>query len=101
MQPVSGSRSGRQGEDPAGFPPSTTTAGDAAVTAEPTSARRALPRLAAAATVTAALVAGGAATVGVHLSQTTDVQAFINAWPKKYTGVSLVVEPPADPATEG
>jgi hypothetical protein len=66
-----------------------------------TSARRTLPRLAAAATVTAALVAGGAATGSVHPSRTDDVQAVINAWPKKYTGVSLVVDPPADTVTDG
>jgi hypothetical protein len=66
-----------------------------------TSTRRALPRLAAAATVTAALVAGGAAAGSVHPSSTDDVQAIINAWPKKYTGVSLVVDPPADSVTEG
>jgi ABC-type glycerol-3-phosphate transport system substrate-binding protein len=68
---------------------------------EPTSARRTLPRLAAAATVTAALVAGGAATGSVHPSSSDDVQAIINAWPKKYTGVSLVVDPPADQVTDG
>jgi len=65
-----------------------------------TSTRRALPRLAAAATVTAALVAGGAA-ASLHPSSTDDVQAIINAWPKKWTGVSLVVDPPADSVTEG
>lgn len=70
------------------------------MSSEPTSARR-LPRLAAAATVTAALVAGGAAVGSVHPSSTDDVQAFINAWPKKYTGVSLIVGPSADPVTAG
>ena len=67
----------------------------------PTAARRALPRLAAAATVTAAIVAGGAATGSVHPSSTDDVQAIINAWPKKYTGVGLVVDPAADTVTDG
>jgi hypothetical protein len=68
---------------------------------ESASARRTLPRLAAAATVTAALVAGGAATGALHPSSTDDVQAIINAWPKKWTGDSLVVEPPADTVTDG
>ena len=62
--------------------------------------RRTLPRMAAAATVTAALVAGGAATGSLRASSTVDVQAIVNAWPKKYTGVGLVVEPPADTVTE-
>jgi hypothetical protein len=66
-----------------------------------TCARRTLPRLAAAATVTAALVAGGAAAGSVHPSSSDDVQAIINAWPKKWTGVSLVVNPPADTVTDG
>ena len=66
----------------------------------PTARRRALPRMAAAATVTAALVAGGAATGSLSTSSTVDVQAIVNAWPKKYTGVGLVVEPPADTVTE-
>jgi hypothetical protein len=65
------------------------------------SARRALPRPAAAATVTAAIVAGGAATGSLHPSSTDDVQAIINAWPKKYTGVGLVVDPPADTVSDG
>jgi len=56
--------------------------------------------MAAAATVTAALVAGGAATGSLRASSTVDVQAIVNAWPKKYTGVGLVVEPPADTVTE-
>ena len=68
---------------------------------EHTSARRALPRLATAATVTAALVAGGAGTGSLRPSSTDDVQAIINAWPKKWTGDSLVVEPPADTVTDG
>jgi hypothetical protein len=68
---------------------------------EPTSARRTLPLLAAAATVIAALVAGGAAAGSVHPSSSDDVQAIINAWPEKFTGVSLVVDPPADPVTDG
>ena len=59
-----------------------------------------LPRMAAAATVTAALVAGGAATGSLQASSAVDVQAIINAWPKKYTGVGLVVEPPADTVAE-
>jgi hypothetical protein len=63
--------------------------------------RRVLPRMAAAATVTAALVAGGAATGSLRTSSTVDVQAIVNAWPKKYTGVGLVVEPAADTVTEG
>jgi hypothetical protein len=57
--------------------------------------------MAAAATVTAALVAGGAATGSLRTSSTVDVQAIVNAWPKKYTGVGLVVEPAADTVTEG
>ena len=65
-----------------------------------TAGRHALPRMAAAATVTAALVAGGAATGSLRASSTVDVQAIINAWPKKYTGVGLVVEPPADTVSE-
>jgi hypothetical protein len=55
----------------------------------------------AAATVTTAIVAGGAATGSLHPSSTDDVQAIINAWPKKYTGVGLVVDPPADTVTDG
>jgi hypothetical protein len=68
---------------------------------EPTGTRRAVPRLAAAATVTVALVAGGAATGSLHPTSPVDVQAVVNAWPKKYTGVGLVVDPPADSVTEG
>ena len=69
------------------------------MSASPSTNRRVLPRMAAAATVTAALVAGGAATGSLRASSTVDVQAIINAWPKKYTGVGLVVEPPADTVT--
>jgi hypothetical protein len=70
------------------------------MSASPSTNRRVLPRMAAAATVTAALVAGGAATGNLRASSTVDVQAIINAWPKKYTGVGLVVEPPADTVAE-
>src|SRR5690242_2809279 len=100
MRPVSGGRPGRQGEDPTGFPFPLPPREDAVMNPESAPARRTLPRLAAAATVTAALVAGGAAAVGPHPSPTTDVQAIINAWPKKYTGVSLVVDPPSDTVTD-
>jgi hypothetical protein len=69
-----------------------------------TPARRAVPRLAAAATVTAALVAGGAAATTVQKSAPEDaveVVALVNAWPKKYTGVGIAVEPAAGTVTEG
>lgn len=69
-------------------------------TPAPSTARRVLPRLAAAATVTVALVAGGAAATA-RPSSPDDVVALINAWPKKYTGGALVVEPPADTVTSG
>ena len=66
------------------------------------SARRVVPRLAAAATVTAALVAGGtAATSSVQPSSPDDVVALVNAWPKKYTGVGLVVQTPTETVVEG
>ena len=65
-----------------------------------TAGRRALPRMAAAATVTAALVAGGAATGSLRASSTVDVQAIINAWPTPVYFFGQVVEPPADTVAE-
>ena len=63
--------------------------------------RRVVPRLAAAATVTAALVAGGtAATSSVQPSSSDEVVAIVHAWPKKYTGVGLVVQTPTETVTE-
>ena len=59
MRPVSGRRPGRKGEDPAGFPSQSPPVERTPAMNPDTSARRTLPRLAAAATVTAALVAGG------------------------------------------
>jgi hypothetical protein len=56
--------------------------------------------MAAAATVTAALVAGAVA--GAAPPQSSDeVVALVHAWPKKYTGVGLVAEPPAETVTTG
>ena len=70
-----------------------------------TTARRVLPRLAAAATVSAALVAGGAVTTEVQSSGDTSAAeatySFRQAWPKKYTGVGIVVDPSADETTVG
>ncbi|HLM07439.1 MAG TPA: hypothetical protein VK402_19850 [Blastococcus sp.] len=60
-----------------------------------------LPRLAAAATVSAALVAGGAAATTDRPSSLDDVVAIVNAWPKKYTGVGIVVEPSSEETTIG
>jgi hypothetical protein len=69
-------------------------------TPAPSSARRGLPRLAVAATVTAAVVAAGAS-APVRPSSSDEVVALVHAWPKKYTGVGMVVEPSADAGTEG
>jgi len=69
-------------------------------TPAPSSARRVVPRLAVAATVTAAVVAAGAS-APVRPSSPDEVVALMNAWPKKYTGVGIVVEPSADAVTEG
>jgi hypothetical protein len=70
-----------------------------------TTAPRVLPRLAAAATVSAALVAGGAVTTDVHATgdptAAEAVYSIRQAWPKKYTGVGIVVDPPADGTTVG
>jgi hypothetical protein len=98
-----GSRSGRQGEDSAGFRtnrPPTHEEHDMNHTPARSAARRVVPRLAAAATVTAALVTAGG-TGPVASSSSDEVVALVNAWPKKYTGVGVVVEPSADAATEG
>ena len=62
--------------------------------------RHARPRMAAAAGVTAALVAGAVAGATPPKSS-DDVVALVHAWPKKYTGVGLVADPPADTVTDG
>ena len=68
----------------------------------PSTPRRVAPRLAAAATVTAALVAGGtAATSSVEPSASDEVVAIVHAWPMKYTGVGLVVQTPTETVAEG
>jgi hypothetical protein len=69
-------------------------------TPAPSSARRVLPRLAVAATVTAAVVTAGAS-APARPSSSDEVVALVHAWPKKYTGVGMVVEPSADGVTEG
>jgi hypothetical protein len=71
-----------------------------AATPAPSSARRVIPRLAVAASVTAAVVAAGAS-APARPSSSDEVVALVHAWPKKYTGVGIVVEPSADAVTEG
>ena len=70
-------------------------------TPAPSSARRVVPRLAVAATVTAAVVAAERPGSPVRPPSPDDVVALVNAWPKKYTGVGIVVELSADAVTEG